>query len=130
MASKISRIVGRSGIAGHNVGIQAYAVPDPRAVAPIRLSYISVRASVHQCGVWPDNIAPDLNNSDYWEFGCTTQANLAAIISNPADLLQPRAMTPADAARRSTVFDKYRKGEATGSAKEEGTAEISEVGGS
>ena len=32
---------------------------------------------------------------------------------DPADLVQPRAETPAFASRRATVLDKYRKGEAT-----------------
>ena len=31
----------------------------------------------------------------------------------PADLVQPRSETPALASRRSTVIDKYRKGEGT-----------------
>ena len=41
------------------------------------------------------------------------QRNLAAQVANPADLVQPRAETPVLAARRTTVIDKYRKGEAT-----------------
>ena len=41
------------------------------------------------------------------------QRNLAAQVDNPADLVQPRGETPALAARRSTVIDKYRKGEGT-----------------
>ena len=129
LASKIRRIVARAGVQGHNVGMQAYAVDDPRAVAPIRLAYTSIRASVHQCGTWPDNIAADLKNSDYYEFGCTSQANLAAIVSNPSDLLHPRAQTRPDTMRRSTVFDKYRKGDPTSSTQESKTATISDVGG-
>lgn len=129
LASKIRGVIARAGVRGHNVGMQAYSVTDPRAVAPIRLAYTSVRASVHQCGTWPDNVASNLQNSDYYEFGCTSQANLAAIVSNPSDLLHPRASTPVDAARRNDVFDKYRKGEATSSAREVREAKISDVGG-
>jgi len=128
VASKIRDIVRRSGVRAHNVGMQAYTVPDAGAVAPIRLAYTSIQASVHRCGTWPDNIADNLQNGDYYEFGCSTQANLAAIISNPADLLNPRASTPGDAARHSTIMDKYRKGEVTSSAKETRSATISDVG--
>ena len=128
MASKIRRIVTAQG--GARAHIRAYSVNDPKAVAPIRLSYVSVKASVHQCGRWPDNIAANFNRTDsYWEYGCATQSNLAAMISNPSDLIHPRTMTPADQVRRGTVLDKYRQGEATGSAKEESDASISEIGG-
>jgi len=128
MASKIRRIVHRAGIPGDSVGIEAYAVADPRAVAPIRLAYTGIRATVHQCGTWPDNVSGDLKNSDYYEFGCSSQSNLAAMISNPTDLLQPRAMTPASAARRSATLGKYEKGEASSGATEEGGSTISNVG--
>ena len=130
LASKIRRVVANAGIRKYNVGVQAYSVDDPQAVAPIRLAYTSVRATVHQCGTWPDNISANLNNSDYYEFGCSSQANLAAIISNPSDLLHPRASTPADSSRRGVAFDKYRKGEPIGSEKEQKSASVSDVGDS
>jgi pilus assembly protein CpaD len=33
------------------------------------------------------------------------------MVENPADLVQPRGEVPAYASRRSTVLEKYRKGE-------------------
>jgi pilus assembly protein CpaD len=38
---------------------------------------------------------------------------MAAMIDNPADLVQPRPETPAYTARRTASFGKYRKGEST-----------------
>ena len=35
------------------------------------------------------------------------------MIANPADLVAPRTMDPADQERRSIVFDKYRQGQPT-----------------
>ena len=52
-----------------------------------------------------------LENRQYWNFGCASQRNLAAMVDNPADLVQPRGETPAYTARRSVAIDKYRKGE-------------------
>jgi pilus assembly protein CpaD len=52
-------------------------------------------------------------NHPYWNLGCANQRNLAAMVENPADLVQPRGETPAWSGRRSTVLDKYRKGEST-----------------
>ncbi len=39
-----------------------------------------------------------------------SQRNLAAMVDNPADLVQPRGEIPAYAPRRSVVLDKYAKG--------------------
>ena len=50
-------------------------------------------------------------NQPYWNFGCASQRNLAAMVDNPADLVQPRGESPAYTARRSVAIDKYRKGE-------------------
>ena len=52
-------------------------------------------------------------NKSYYNFGCATQRNLAAMIDNPADLVQPRSETPAYTARRTEGFEKYRKGNPT-----------------
>jgi pilus assembly protein CpaD len=57
---------------------------------------------------------PEYNeNRHYYNFGCATQRNLAAMIDNPADLEQPRSETAAYTPRRSAAFEKYRKGEPT-----------------
>ena len=50
---------------------------------------------------------------EHWNHGCASQRNLAAQVANPADLVQPRAETPQLASRRTTVTEKYRKGETT-----------------
>jgi len=45
--------------------------------------------------------------------GCAYQRNMAAMVDNPADLVQPRPETPAYTARRTEGFEKYRKGTTT-----------------
>ena len=87
------------------------------ANAPIRLSYLQYVAEGPACGRWPTNVADEKRNLDYANFGCAQQRNLAAQIANPADLLGPRSMTPADAERRQVVMDKYEKGLSTASEK-------------
>ena len=39
------------------------------------------------------------------------QRNLAAMVNNPTDLVQPRGETPPYAPRRSVVLERYPKGE-------------------
>lgn len=53
------------------------------------------------------------NNQPWRSFGCANQANLAAMIEDPRDLLRPRTEDPRDGARRATVMDAYREGDRT-----------------
>ncbi len=71
-------------------------------------------AQTAACGPWTDNVARNYQNNHYAAFGCATQQNLAAVVSNPLDLLYPRMMTPPNAARRSGVLDAYQNGQRTG----------------
>ena len=50
-------------------------------------------------------------NRQYWNFGCATQRNLAAMVANPADLVQPRSETPPKRQRRSSASRSSGKGE-------------------
>jgi pilus assembly protein CpaD len=68
-------------------------------------------------------------NKPYYNFGCANQRNLAAMIDNPSDLVQPRPETPAYTIRRSEAFEKYRKGENTATNyPESDKAKLSDVG--
>lgn len=108
----VRRALQAGGLSRSAVTTRSYAVSDPAAEAPIRLSYMRVKASAGPCGAWPSSIDGKFNsNVDYENYGCASQANLAAMIANPSDLLRPRASTPVDQQRRADTFDKYRKGE-------------------
>jgi pilus assembly protein CpaD len=80
---------------------------------PIRVSYLRYVAEGPECGRWPENLADSKRNVNYENFGCAQQKNLAAMISNPADLLGPRTMTAAPADRRDVTYEKYAKGESS-----------------
>lgn len=86
---------------------------------PIRISYASYVAEGPQCGNWSSNVARSSDNLAYPNFGCAQQRNLAAMISNPADLLGPRTLDGRPAERRDAQWDKFRKGESTGAQKGE-----------
>jgi len=68
--------------------------------------------------MWPHDLGPTyerehFENRQYWNFGCAQQRNLAAMVENPADLVQPRSEVPPYNGRRTTVLDKYHRGEST-----------------
>jgi len=124
----IRQALQRGGLSRSRISTRTYAVRDPNADAPIRLSYASLQATAGECGSWPKNIGGGIGeNTDYENFGCATQSNLAAMVDNPSDLLTPRASTPADQARRAVVIENYRKGEVTSGDFVEGVgAEVAE----
>ena len=57
-------------------------------------------ATAGPCGLWPNDLGVSVDsdyieNRSYWNLGCASQRNLAAMVDNPADLVQPRGETPA-----------------------------------
>lgn len=111
---EIQAAIGRAGFPAHAVSLVPYGAEGPNDAAPIRLSYPRMVAHVqHRCGRWPDQAVGQADNSDYWNFGCATQANIAAMVADPADLVSPAPIGKADATRRSAVIQAYRKGEKT-----------------
>lgn len=114
--SEVRHLITAYGFSEANVAVEPYR--DARdASAPIRLSYLRYVAEAPECGRWPSNLADELRNLSYPNFGCAQQRNLAAQVANPADLLGPRTVEPADAERRAVVLDRYRQGRTTGAEK-------------
>lgn len=114
---EILSILAASGVPPQSVVMETYPANGP-SLASVRVSYPKVTAQAGPCGLWPRDIGPTFNrdyfeNQPYWNYGCATQRNLAAMVANPSDLVQPRGETAAYTARRTVVVDKYRQGTAT-----------------
>lgn len=112
---EVHSILAQSGVPGKAVYVQPYR-PEAASLVSIKIEYTKMIAEAGPCGEWPDDLGPTMNknysqNQPYWNFGCASQRNLASMIDNPADLVQPRGEQPAYAGRRSVALDKYRKGE-------------------
>ena len=90
---------------------------EPGAVDDVRITYIRYRAQSPECGDWSADLDFTLTNRAPPNLGCATQHNIAAMVSDPRDLLAPDNSGKADAQRRLSVLDKYRKGEPTPAAK-------------
>ncbi len=100
----------RSGVPRSSIRVAPYGVNDRSKVAPLRVSYLRVKAVVPQCGVWPAGGVTDYRNATYHDFGCAQTQNLAAMVDNPADLIRPQPMSPASGARRALVIKTYEQG--------------------
>lgn len=84
--------------------------------SPIVLNFERYVAQAPECeSLSTQNLAGwgTTNNQPWPSFGCATQANLAAMIEDPRDLLRPRTEDPRDGARRATVMEAYRQGDVT-----------------
>jgi pilus assembly protein CpaD len=108
-------IIVAAGVPNSGIGIRPYRANGEKT-PPLRLSYGQMVAQAGPCGLWPDDLGPSndpkhFENREYYNFGCGTQRNLAAMVENPADLVQPRGETPAYTAKRTFQVDKWRKGD-------------------
>ena len=109
--SEVRRVLIDAGVKPNRIVLTTYDPSEASASAPIRLSFVAVTAITGDCGQWPSDLfGPSIVDNTNWEnFGCASQQNLAAQIANPADLVGPRGMTPIDAPRRAEVISIYRK---------------------
>jgi pilus assembly protein CpaD len=115
----IRSVLSSGGVPSRAIVQHPYRPEDPGLLPTIRLSYSKIAAVAGPCGLWPEDMGPNIldpgynENQPYFNLGCASQRNLAAMIDNPADLEQPRAETPAYTARRDIAFERYRKGTTT-----------------
>lgn len=107
-ARDFARVAKANGVPASRISISTYQAGAPDASAPVRVSYMGVKAHTNECGLWPEDLTHTKDNKHYANFGCAYQNNMAAQISNPNDLLGPRKQTTIDAENRSVVIEDYR----------------------
>ena len=118
IAREMRGVLAQAGVPPQAILARSYRAENPYQLATVRMRYPKMTAQAGPCGLWPQDLglahdaSPTLNRP-YWNLGCANQRNLAAMVDNPADLVQPRAETPIYSARRSIAVDKYRKGESS-----------------
>jgi pilus assembly protein CpaD len=129
---EIQSLFSGAGIPPRAVSTRPYRPRDPGRLATIKLNYPKITADAGPCGTWPDDLGPSskdyLENRPWHNFGCAYQRNLAAMVDNPSDLVQPRPETPSYTPRRTVVLDKYRKGEPMGAINPDVNGKITDVG--
>lgn len=114
---EIHSLLSATGVPPQGIATRHYTPKDPGQLATIRVSYPLIAATAGPCGTWPDDLGASIKNrgyyanKPYYNFGCASQRNLAAMVANPSDLVQPRPEGPVYAARRQVVLDKYRQGQ-------------------
>jgi pilus assembly protein CpaD len=132
---EVRAMLAAAGVPPRGIIVRNYRPDNPRQLPTIRLNYARITAVAGPCGVWPDDLGPSANNPGYLEnkpyynFGCANQRNLAAMVDNPSDLVQPRSETPPYTARRVNAYEKYKKGTTTATTyPESDKAKLSDTG--
>jgi len=132
---EIRALLSAAGVPPRGIVVRDYHPNDPRQMATIRLNYPKISAVAGPCGLWPEDLGPSIKdkgyieNKPYYNFGCAYQRNMAAMIDNPSDLVQPRSETDSYTMRRTEAFEKYRKGNPTSTSYPEAEkAKLSDTG--
>ena len=105
-----------AGLPAERIIVASYAAPDPRA--PILAGFETVRAVIPNCAAEPRAMGGRYSNESSMGLGCAINANLAAQIADPRDIVGHRPISPADSGRAAVVFDNYRRGETTSAPQE------------
>src|ERR1700732_1865872 len=98
--AEIRSLLAAGGVPPRAITMRNYHPSDPRTLATIRLSYPRMAAVAGPCGLWPEDLGPSIldprysGNTEYHNFGCAYQRNMAAMIDNPSELVQPRPESP------------------------------------
>jgi pilus assembly protein CpaD len=79
------------------------------------LSYTHYVATPSACGVWEGQRDRDFRNMRSPNFGCSARNNLAAMIGDPRDLVEPAAMSDPDSIMRVRGVKLFREGKVTSS---------------
>lgn len=132
----IRAALAHGGVSPGVLSVRTYPVADPGLASPIRLTFASLQAGLpHSCGEWPTDLGvssykTDASNAPYWNFGCSSQATLAAQVADPIDLVRSRSEGRPDIAKRMGAIAKIREGKDPSTQYRQETPQInSAVGG-
>lgn len=113
----IRSALAQGGVSPALLSVRTYPVQDPLLASPIRLTFASLQAQLpHECGQWPQDLGSSdfkfsASNEQYWNFGCSQQATLAAQVADPIDLVRPREEGRPDIVKRMNAIAKIRQGQ-------------------
>ncbi|WP_294120319.1 CpaD family pilus assembly protein [Sphingomonas sp.] len=110
--SDVARVAGRFGMLVSN---GAPVTAGDIAPGTVRVVVSRTTASVPGCPNWSGRSQPNLENKSMSNFGCSVNANLAAMVANPEDLVQGREGSGiGDTLTATKAVESYRRATPTG----------------
>ena len=132
---EVRSILAAAGVPPHAMEVRPYRPIDPGKLASLRLNYSTMIAEAGSLRPVARRSRTHLRSPAQREHAvleftaARTQRNLAAMVDNKADLMQPRGEVPPYTGRRTTVLDKYHRGESTATVyPDQDKGKISELG--
>jgi pilus assembly protein CpaD len=112
--SDVRAALSEFGVPADSVAAASYRTGEGSS-ADLILSYTHYVATASACGVWEGQKDRDFRNMRSPNFGCSMRNNLAAMVGDPRDLVEPAAMTDPDSAIRIRGVRLFREGNVTSS---------------
>ncbi len=98
------------GVPSDSVAASSYRAGEG-STTDLILSYTHYVATPSACGIWEGARERDFRNMRSPNFGCSARNNLAAMIGDPRELVEPATMTDPDATIRIRGVDLFRQGQ-------------------
>ena len=114
-ASDIRKALNEAGIPWSSLTGATYRASAGTEGGRLVLSFTRYVATPSECGVWSGVKERDFRNLRTPNFGCATMNNIAAMIGDPRDLVEPAAQDTRDAETVSRAIRLYREGQNTAS---------------
>lgn len=113
VAQQTRLALSEAGVSYAAITTDEYGAADA-ADAPVVVSFSRFEAHAPECApLYEQDLAHQSNNQPWESYGCAMQANLAAMVEDPRDLLRARDSDPRDSDRRATTMTAYREGAPT-----------------
>jgi len=114
-ASDIRKALNNAGIPWSAIGGATYRTGGSAEGDQLILSYTRYVATPSECGIWSGMRSREYRNLRTPNMGCATMNNIAAMIADPHDLIEPTETMPRDGVAAVRAIELYRKGDVTAS---------------
>lgn len=112
VAQEIAGLLLQQGVPREMIKMTTYPAP---ASAPVQLAYLKSYAHTKPCGTWDVNVADTAQNHTMTNHGCAVQANIAAMIADPEDIVTPNPVSPTPATASTKAIRRLYEPSATSS---------------
>jgi len=113
VGAALRRAILSAGVPPGSVRTVPYAALGHDYPAAVRVSFLKMKTAAPACGIWDNEVRMAGKNQPTFNLGCANQANFAAMVENPADIVRPRPLDPANGQRRAKVIADYATGRET-----------------
>ncbi len=114
-ASDIRKALHAAGIPWSAINGATYRTGGSADGDQLILSFTRYVATPSKCGVWSDTRARTYKNLRSSNYGCATMNNIAVMLADPHDLIEPAESTPRDGVAAVRAIELYRTGDDTAS---------------